>query len=93
MDLESRPCEALAEWRGLQANYSTVIYLGPCDFYLGRLQAATPSSTRPSRLLERALTFVEAVGARPQAMATRAELATALQHRHDPGDLERAGAC
>jgi predicted ATPase len=82
--------DALAAWSGLQANYSTIIYLGPCDFYLGRLQAAQGELDSAIELLEGALTFVASVGARPQAMATRAELATALQHRHDPGDIERA---
>jgi DNA-binding CsgD family transcriptional regulator len=85
-------CDALAEWSGLQANYSVGFYLGPCDFYLGRLQAAHGEFDSAIGLLEGALAFVDAVGARPQAMATRAELATALQHRHDRGDLERASA-
>jgi DNA-binding NarL/FixJ family response regulator len=43
-------------------------------------------------LLDGALGFVDGVGARPQAMITRAELATALQRRQDPGDVERADA-
>jgi DNA-binding CsgD family transcriptional regulator len=84
--------DALTEWSGLQANYSAIIYLGPCDFYLGRLHAAHAELDSAVELLERALAFADAVGARPQAMATRAELATAHRRRHDPGDLERAGA-
>jgi DNA-binding CsgD family transcriptional regulator len=84
--------DALAEWSGLQANYSTAIYLGPCDYYLGRLHAALTELDSAIELLEGALTFADAVGARPQAMATRAELASALQCRHDSGDVERAGA-
>lgn len=84
--------DALAEWSGLQANYSVAIYLGPCDYYLGRLHAALTELGPAIELLEGALTFADAVGARPHAMATRAELATALQRRHDSGDVERAGA-
>lgn len=84
--------DELTEWSGLQANYSAAIYLGPCDFYLGRVQAAHGELDSAIELLGRALAFADAVGARPQAMATRAELATAYQCRDDPGDIERAGA-
>jgi DNA-binding CsgD family transcriptional regulator len=84
--------DALAGWSGLQANYSTLMYLGPCDFYLGRLEAAHGELGSAIELLEGALGFVDGVGARPQAMVTRAELATALQRRQDPGDVERADA-
>ena len=84
--------DALAAWSGLQANYSTLIYLGPCDYYLGRLEAALGDLDTAIEHLEAALTFVDTVGARPQAMATRAELATALRRRHHPGDLDRADA-
>jgi len=84
--------DALIEWSGLQANYTTAIYLGPCDYYLGRLEAAQGDFDPAIGHLEAALAFADRVGARPQAMATRAELATALRRRHDPGDLGRADA-
>jgi len=84
--------DALAAWSGLQANYSTLIYLGPCDYYLGRLEAAQGDFDMAIEHLQGALTFADGVGARPQAMATRSELATALRRRRDPGDLGRADA-
>ena len=67
--------DALAGWSGLQANYSTLMYLGPCDYYLGRLEAAHGELGSAIELLDDgALGFVDGVGARPQAMVTRAEL-------------------
>src|SRR5262245_7323323 len=83
---------ALATWSGLKANFYTVIYLGLCDYYLGRLEAALGDLDPAIEHLEAALACVDQVRSRPHAMATRAELATALRRRHSPGDLARVDA-
>ena len=82
--------EALGEWAGLHAQYTLFFYLGPCDYYLGRLHAALGDDDRASESLEAALGFVDAVRARPQRMVTRAALAAVLAHRNRPGDQERS---
>ena len=74
MDLESRPfVEALA---GVERTAGQLLHCHtrPLRLLLGSAQAACAEFDSAVELLEGALTFVEAVGARPQAMATRAEL-------------------
>jgi DNA-binding CsgD family transcriptional regulator/RecA/RadA recombinase len=82
--------DLLLPWTGLHAHLSILFYLGPFDYYLGRLHAASGDHGAAIASLQSALEFVVPLGARPQVMVTRAALAEALQHRGDAGDRDRA---
>ena len=85
-----RTRHALRPWAGLQVNYSICFYVGPCDYYLGRLTAALGKDADALTLLESAVAFVDAVPARPQRMVTRAALAHCLVQRGSRDDIERS---
>ena len=84
--------DALADARGVQVNFTTIFYGGPCDYYRGRLEAALGQPDAAVESLEPALRFVDAAGARPHGVRVRVALAAALDQRGRAQDRARSRA-